>query len=741
MSSPYNGGARITSEQLEQAWAENWTPKTDSFFTHEATCPLPTHNPGGGSRMLIRVRGDATPIMYCQQCGGGPGILSRVAQALGLQSGDDPQPTGHSSERPAMPPALTLRELYELPRWIGVEKKSKKPENVGPPGEVWIRIHSHKGHSCTSDDGMPISPSIAWQGGTEFHRDQKGNVHRRRVLPWTTRQKVLDGDWDRRKPQAASYVFTANDRPAPLFFLMDLDPPKPAPDGSTANASDIIRDILSWAQKHEMPIEVSQSGRGYHAVGLLDQQAKRLLKQMRGKNRIPAGLPGMVGKLDFNLEIWLPDDRRHAILTRNWMTGPEVEELPLPVITIDNLISCPLLGRHLREMATSTGEPPVTNQTMNNFKSKGVSRNTMKNAALWLAHNKMKTEFIYEEGRNVYWRYQDGRWLPLESGSPAFQDAIERVRHDAIQEMAEAGLMNEANFLDDTELWQKYHRSDSFLGPIRNILAGEAPEPRRDVIGTPNVAVDLRTGDSLHLAPELGLRAITAGRYLPELREKHHEVLQERFSKIFSEENLEAYLQLVGLAMTGRGQPHRALVVVTGRSGSGREAAVRVLVDALGELAMSADCSWLSNETADEVDSTWAGILEHRSVVIGLDELSHRSISYDQLIEVTSSPPVVVRHPNGKILNRYIQAMLWATAVTQPEMPAGPGLSRRLAVLPTLRRLEEQEFDGELVQDQELLDAIVTEAAIRAAEVYKPGYVAPVGNSDAKEQILRDMGP
>ena len=140
------------------------------------------------------------------------------------------------------------------------------------------------------------------------------------------------------------------------------------------------------------------------------------------------------------------------------------------------------------------------------------------------------------------------------------------------------------------------------------------------------------------------------------------------------------------------------------------------------------------------MDPVSATILERRAILVGLDELSNRNISYDQLIEVTSSAETSARHPNGKNIRGVIQAMLWCTPRLNNRRCrpawAWPGAWR---CCPPGMTLEEHEYDGDMVPRKELLDAIVTEAAIRAAEVYKPGYVAPVGNAVARDQVLRDM--
>ena len=280
MPEAQRGEGRSFGEELQQAWPQGWTPRADAFFTHEARCPLPGHNHGGTGRMLIRTVENGSPVLYCQQCGGGAAVLTRVARALGIPVGEYdmdtypgvPGPASH----PETPPSLTLLELYELPRWMGTDPRARRPEHVGPPGEVWVRIHSHPGGRCTTCDGMARRDhQIAWQGGMEFHRDRRGDVHRRLVLPWTTRRKVLEGDHPGHQPRAASYIFTANGQPAPPFFMLGLDPPESGAGGVAATEK--VRAILDWAQSKRMPIELSQSGRGYHAVGLLDSQARQLL--------------------------------------------------------------------------------------------------------------------------------------------------------------------------------------------------------------------------------------------------------------------------------------------------------------------------------------------------------------------------------------------------------------------------------------------------------------------------------
>ena len=101
------------------------------------------------------------------------------------------------------------------------------------------------------------------------------------------------------------------------------------------------------------------------------------------------------------------------------------------------------------------------------------------------------------------------------------------------------------------------------------------------------------------------------------------------------------------------------------------------------------------------------------------------------------------RRPFGNPIPGRYQFQLWATAVSLPRLPRASGIERRLAVLPTLRKLTEREVDEEGGTDQALLDAVITLGAQEAQRYYQlrdtRKYEAPEGDRVAKEEALKEM--
>ena len=130
--------------------------------------------------------------------------------------------------------------------------------------------------------------------------------------------------------------------------------------------------------------------------------------------------------------------------------------------------------------------------------------------------------------------------------------------------------------------------------------------------------------------------------------------------------------------------------------------------------------------------------------LVWLDEIGAQTKMVEQkLLTVLGDSVDNARRAYGKTVEGKHRWMMFTTAVTVPRLSAHGGASRRMAVLPTLGidlEAEGLKLPDESI-DQELLDAVVTLAALRAPAVYAAGYRAPHGDEAAKAEAVAAMDP
>ncbi len=366
--------------------------------------------------------------------------------------------------------------------------------------------------------------------------------------------------------------------------------------------------------------------------------------------------------------------------------------------------------------------------------------------AQWWAENQSGGCYIYDgDPKSRSWWWFDGvRWHMLANTDPRLMDEIARSRYAYVQQLEDAGRRDAADKLSDDGEWRWARSSNThdFGAGLRHHLGGAMPQPEPHHKATPSGVVDLRTGLLLPHAPGLWTRAVTLGDYLPTEVEAHMAALLKRFGngKVFSPETLTEYLRLIGLALTGLAQSYRAIVLVVGESGSGKGDAANVAQRALGSLGHAIAREWLAQKSRSDIDATSTDLLEHQPCIIRVDELgSDTDVAPSRLMSFTGNAPTSSRRPHGPVISGTITGQLWATSVQPPAIPRNSGIERRLAVLPTLRKLAESEKDEQGGFAPELMNAVVTMAMKYAGEVYLQGYAAPQGDLSAKYAVLSDM--
>ena len=233
---------------------------------------------------------------------------------------------------------------------------------------------------------------------------------------------------------------------------------------------------------------------------------------------------------------------------------------------------------------------------------------------------------------------------------------------------------------------------------------------------------------------------LTAGAFRPDDLDPHYAALQSRLDRVFDRPGQDAFIRLIGLALTGKAQSYTSIVMIRGKSGSGKGDACNLVLRALNEMAMGVGAEWIAQQQRTEIDAIGAELLERQPVVLNIDEIGGDTrIGFSRLNTLTGNAEKAFRRPHGALIKGRLRCQVWTTCVDVPELPRGKGIDRRLAVLPTSRQLEDRERDEDGGSDPALLDAVVTLACRQAQDVYAQGYTPPEGNPHAKADALADM--
>lgn len=344
------------------------------------------------------------------------------------------------------------------------------------------------------------------------------------------------------------------------------------------------------------------------------------------------------------------------------------------------------------------------------------------------------------------WWYERPIWRVLsEAENPGL---VELARNgDAIaEEMRKYGQPYWCRLLRQEKFWTKLRAagSDFWLGFYEALATKDAPDSPLYFIGTPDGVVDLRTGEMMEHSPDYGVRAVTAARYRPDSTSlgKTKDAFVQRFHKVLSVENGEAFLQLLGLALTRTAPNRRGWVAVLGDSGSGKGGMLTVIKQALGDYALALPRKWVQGKSGgDDIDTVAADVIQLKPAVLLVDEAAMAGVDPQVLFSLTGGTEHTGRRPHGPRVYGPAMGQLWTTSVTPPSAPRHEGAERRVAILPTLGIRLEESNDIEDAVDPDCLDYVLTRAIQEAAAVYQSPYAAPIGDREARETALADMDP
>ena len=369
----------------------------------------------------------------------------------------------------------------------------------------------------------------------------------------------------------------------------------------------------------------------------------------------------------------------------------------------------------------------------------------------YYAGQQLKGVWIYDNRDDApsWFRFREGVWRQVTTADHKLSDFFAAWRLRIAAELEEAEWQEGGRLLANDHLWnrQKSPRSD-FMAGVRAVLGGKVPPPAQYHVGVANGCVHLATGKLHPHSPACGQRALTAGAYLPEELDRLEPVLREYLDKPFDRETQSKYLELVGLSFTGEASSHRALVLIQGKSGSGKGGAIALQRVALGGRATAIKNNWF-DKPAGEIDAVGADLLEYQPDSISISEIGVRSMRHRETVLSTigGEEAFPARRAHGATIYGTLMCLWWTSCVKYPEFPRDTGIERRTCVLETQRKLKPREKNANSLKNKDLLDALVTMAIeqIRRVGFFHPGaagYVPPGGAEDlATARGLDGMDP
>jgi hypothetical protein len=287
-------------------------------------------------------------------------------------------------------------------------------------------------------------------------------------------------------------------------------------------------------------------------------------------------------------------------------------------------------------------------------------------------------------------RFQNGCWQEVTTQDRGLIGFISARRFCIASELEGMGWRKGRKQMGHDKVWngQKHLGSDLWDG-LRESCLGQVPEPLLYHVGVANGCIDLKSGDFHPHRPECGQRALTAGRYLPEAHERLSKLLARHLAPVFTVETQKAYLELIGLSLTGEAATYRGLVLVKGEERSGKGGAVRLQRAALAGRSAAINADWFSRRIAD-IDAETANLLHRRPDSISVSEVGVNSLDAHRkkfLAAVGGEDELSARRPHGATVARKLTTLWWSSCVDLPKFDVGDGMRERLAVLLTIKQL------------------------------------------------------
>ena len=359
-------------------------------------------------------------------------------------------------------------------------------------------------------------------------------------------------------------------------------------------------------------------------------------------------------------------------------------------------------------------------------------------------HWQGRARHVSGDGAPRWWLYEKDHWRQLTEKDYAIQHHMDRFRFGVAQELVDEGKRPAAELLGDAKEWKAQQTSypGEFWAGMAYTLRGEEPAPSFKHFAAANGVVSLRDGKLVDHAPEHETRSVASGRYLPDQAQNLRRELDARFREILPEDGVDWFLDLVGLAMTGRTQSWRSILWLWGKSGSGKGGIARLLLESFGDKSRVVAKEFFE-KTQGDIDVALTDVIERQPLIIMVDEFSTTQMDLGRLLSRTGDTPQASRRPYGYTIKGLIYALFVVLTVEAPSIPVRTGFERRLAVLATQEEIpDNRKYDG---IPQVLRDAVITLGAQRAGEALKlmdkKNYHAPEGDMANKVRLMQEADP
>ena len=354
--------------------------------------------------------------------------------------------------------------------------------------------------------------------------------------------------------------------------------------------------------------------------------------------------------------------------------------------------------------------------------------------------DRLRTAFRYDVELDAFWQFTEGTHWRLVHDTKRLTDPLTDQRLRIAAELKDSNPS--ASFqLTSGKSWHDSIRSPitEWWTAVRMGLLRPTPAPPDWQLATPGGVIDLRSGDTENHDPLVhDTLAVTRGEYQPDSANVlKDELFEKRLKHNITEEGYDSLLKLLGLAAARKAQELRAILWLLGTSGGGKGMVKNLLLAAFHRRCGGVSLDFLERQH-DDIDVALADLLEADPLLVLCDELGGSGIKSRLLLALTGNHQFSARRPHQKVPFTGTFRALWVCpTVTPPRLDTKAGFERRSAVIGFDRKFTGPGGNEDFHPYER--DALVTWAVVEAAEVYKPDYTAPSGESAKRGELLESM--
>ena len=366
----------------------------------------------------------------------------------------------------------------------------------------------------------------------------------------------------------------------------------------------------------------------------------------------------------------------------------------------------------------------------------------------WVAQQGLHPDYAYryEDDRAAWWAWRDGNhWSMLPTDSHEMGDRLHHQQYALAHALRTTGS-DEAAALVASKAWQEQVRSATspLMAGIRDELTRKMQVAPDHVIAVANGVLNLRE-NALHPHDPRGpylITAVATGSYLPDHLDHLRTVIDMRLSPAIPDADRRAYLyKSVTLMLGGQagGHDRGSLLYLLGTSGGGKGNTARVIRDAAGTYALTANCDAMFAK--GDINETLARILELSPRIILFHEADRMPMA--KIMVLTGGDAMSARGPHKALVERRLFAGVVVTAVGAPQGRMDSGAKRRLASIRFSGKAKVSRGTATDATTQEQRDALITVVLADAITMWQtPDQWTPLPDEDPDAwQAVADADP